>query len=263
MKIILHADDFGFDNDTVRATIDCFEKGALTSATIMPSMPSTKDAIAYARENSQFSFGVHLTYVDGLPPISNPGKIKSLVKNDVFLPSNKIRLKSFLNSLNKKEIVEETKRQIGVLLDASVSVSHVDSHGHIHKFPIFQEAVEEAISYFNIKKVRKGQDIFLNSANKTGLKRKLLHAINNKMDSGLKKKFFSTNHFYMPTNYYDVAWAEEILNVISSLDGEHTLEIGVHPGFDEEWRLQEYKDILLFSNLIRESNNKLINWNDL
>jgi predicted glycoside hydrolase/deacetylase ChbG (UPF0249 family) len=263
MKIILHADDFGFDNDTLNATIDCFEKGALTSATIMPSMPSTKDALAYARENSQFSFGVHLTYVDGLTPISNPSKIKSLVKNDVFLPSNKIRLKSFLNSLNKKEIVEETKRQIGVLLDASVFVSHVDSHGHIHKFPIFQEAIEEAINYFNIKKVRKGQDVFLNSNNKNGIKRKFLNAINNKLDSRLKKKFFSTDYFYMPTNSFDVEWAEEILEIISLLDNENTIEIGVHPGYAEQWRLQEYKDILLFSNLVRESNNQLINWKDL
>ncbi|WP_262148706.1 ChbG/HpnK family deacetylase [Chryseobacterium foetidum] len=263
MKIILHADDFGFDNDTLKATIDCFEKGALTSATIMPTMSSTKDALAYAKENSQYSFGVHLTYVDRLRPVSNPDKIKSLLKNDVFLPSNKIRIKSFLNLLNKKEIVEETKRQIGLLLDSSVSVSHVDSHGHIHKFPIFQEAIEEAINYFNIKKVRKGQDTFLSTVDKAGLKRKLLNAINNKMDSGLKKKFLSTDYFYMPTNSFDVDWGKEILKIISSLDNEHTLEIGVHPGYNDKWRLREYKDIILFSNLIKESSNRLITWNDI
>ena len=41
MRIIINADDFGMDEDTVRATIECLEAGALTGATIMPNMPAT------------------------------------------------------------------------------------------------------------------------------------------------------------------------------------------------------------------------------
>ena len=44
MKVILHSDDFGFDKDTLEATIDCFEKGALTSATIMVNCEATEEA---------------------------------------------------------------------------------------------------------------------------------------------------------------------------------------------------------------------------
>jgi predicted glycoside hydrolase/deacetylase ChbG (UPF0249 family) len=264
MKIILHADDFGFDDNTVKATIDCFEKGALSSATIMPSMPSTRKAIAYAKENPQFSFGVHLTYVDGLDPICNSNEIKSLVdRNGMFLPSNRIRLKSFLHTLNQKEIIEETKRQIGFLLDSSISVSHIDSHGHIHKFPIFQDAIAEAIDSFNIKRVRKGQDIFLNLINNNGIKRKFFRALNDKMDHGLVKKFISTDHLYMPTNSFDVNWTDRLLDSISTLDDKSTLEVGVHPGTDEKWRENEYNDILLFSSILKGTNNELISWNNI
>jgi predicted glycoside hydrolase/deacetylase ChbG (UPF0249 family) len=264
MKIILHADDFGFDDNTVKATIDCFEKGALNSATIMPSMPSTKKAIEYAKVNPQFSFGVHLTYVDGLEPICNANEIKSLIdKSGKFLPSNSIRLKSFLHTLNRKEIIEETKRQIGFFLDSSIPVSHVDSHGHIHKFPFFQDAICEAIDYFSIRKVRKGQDVFLNLLNSNGLKRKLLQTLNNRMDNGLVKKFISTNHLYMPTNSFDIDWSEKLLDKISMFDVQNTLEVGVHPGTDEKWRAQEYKDILLFSSILKGTSNELINWNNI
>jgi hypothetical protein len=39
MKIITNVDDFGYSDDTVAATIECFEKGAPISATIMSKMP--------------------------------------------------------------------------------------------------------------------------------------------------------------------------------------------------------------------------------
>ena len=38
MQLIVNADDFGLSDDTADATIECFERGALTSATIMPAM---------------------------------------------------------------------------------------------------------------------------------------------------------------------------------------------------------------------------------
>ena len=74
MKVILHSDDFGFDKDTLEATIDCFEKGALTSATIMVNCEASEAAFEYARKHPEFSFGVHLTYVDGLKPVM-PAKV--------------------------------------------------------------------------------------------------------------------------------------------------------------------------------------------
>ena len=39
-RLIINADDFGFSEDTVVATIELFNKGLLTSATMMPNMPT-------------------------------------------------------------------------------------------------------------------------------------------------------------------------------------------------------------------------------
>lgn len=264
MQIILHADDFGYNKDTVKATIECFEKGALTSATIMATMESTKEAITFAKHHPQFSFGLHLTFVDGLRPLCFPNKIKSLVdKNGMFLPSNKIRLKSLLHLINRRSVVEETKRQINVVHEAGIPVSHIDSHGHIHKFPIFQDAIAEAIEFFGIKKVRKGQDIYLNPLNNDSIKRKIINALNIQMDQGLIKKFISTDHFFMPANTMDINWSKKLLNIASSIDTQSTLEVGVHPGNHENWRKQEYKDILVFASAIKETNHELINWHNI
>ena len=56
----------------MRATIECFEAGALTSATIMPGMPSTDEALAFARTRPDLSFGVHLTLTETAPNVPSP-----------------------------------------------------------------------------------------------------------------------------------------------------------------------------------------------
>lgn len=263
MKIILHADDFGFDFDTVQSTIHLFEIGVLTSATIMPNMPFTKLAIDFAKSNPQFSYGIHLTYVDSLKPISNPNKIRSLIdKNGNFLSSSLIRSKSFLGNLSSNEIVEETKRQIGFLIDSKILLSHVDSHGHIHKFPYFQKAIYESLLTFNLNKVRKVQDIFLDFET-FSLNNVLKKALNKHLDNELKKKFITTNNFYMPTGNCDINWSDKLFNKILLYPENSTLEIGVHPGRAEKWRFNEFKDIQNFSNLIKGSNHQLINWIDI
>lgn len=258
MKFITHADDFGFDKDTVKATIDCFEKGALSSASIMPNMPGTRDAVEYAKNNPQFSFGVHLTYVDGLLSISNTDSISSLLdKNKTFLPSNQIRKKGLLFGLNEKHIIEETTRQIATLMDAGILISHVDSHGHIHKIPIFQRALENTLPVFNIKKVRRVQNFFVDKR-----KKGVMDLLNSYWGSSIASQFMTTDLFYMPAQRLDTKWADNLLLRIENFSTDMIIEIGVHPGYKEEWRKNEYDDILDFTKKASVSHDS-INWNNL
>ncbi len=260
MKIILHADDFGFDENSTRCTIDCFEKYALSSASIMAKMPATKYAIDFAKANKEHSFGIHLTYVDGLAPMAEIEKISSLLSSDqVFKPSNHIRINSLIGLISKKQIQEETKCQIGFLLDSGINISHIDSHGHIHKFPVFQRAIKEVINSFGLYKARKVQDIYLQKETS-----KPHNILNRLFDIRIKGHFKTTDHFYMPATRMDQNWQEPILEKIQDLDDHKILEIGVHPGENEFWRKNEYHDILSFSRTIRQSaKHKIINWHNL
>lgn len=49
-KLIINADDFGFTEATNYGIIDCFNKGVLTSTTIMANMPGFNHAIKLAKE---------------------------------------------------------------------------------------------------------------------------------------------------------------------------------------------------------------------
>lgn len=259
MNIILHADDFGYDEDTCQATIDLFEKGILRSASIMVNMPASKIAIDYAKKHPEFSFGVHLTYVDGLSPVCNPKEIRSLVnKNGKFLLSNEVRKKSLFFKLNKQEIVKESVKQIEVLGAAGIKITHLDSHGHLHKFPSFLLALDNIAKETKINKIRRVQNLFI-TPHKTGVS----SILNSIFGQYISNHFKSTKYFYMPANSFDTNWSNTVLSNINTLVENSTLEIGVHPGFQEEWRLNEYKDLLLFGQLLQGSSHKLINWNNI
>lgn len=262
MKVILHADDFGFDKDTVEATIECFEKGSLTSATIMPTCEAAEMAMNYAKEHPEFSFGVHQTYVDGLKPACDPRGIRSLTNaNGVFLESNVVRKKALMLNVNKDEIVKESNAQKAILENYGVKVSHLDSHGHLHKFPSFLLAMKKMhIEGQKKLKLRSVQDIFINNPSTTSPTTML----NNLFRWYIKKNFLTTDYFYMSANALDTNWAGQIIKQMNALPQEATIEIGVHPGHQEEWRQHEFDDINIFAAMLKDSGrHTIINWNDI
>lgn len=257
MRIIINADDFGYSEDTVKATIDCFEGGALTSATIMPNMPATSQAIAFARDHGEFSFGVHLTFesTGSERPISSASEIPDLLQgNGQFLTSRQMRAKAMLGRLTVSQIEREIERQIEHLLDNGVCVSHVDSHGHMHKYPPFLQALRRVLGRYGITKVRSVQDVYL--------KAKWLSPtfwLGARWRQRIRRDFVTTDHFYMPTSTGDRIWGTDILK---TLKGD-TLEIGLHPGYEESWRNAERVTVQSFAKAIDRESCRLISWREL
>ena len=263
MKVILHADDFGYDKDTTQATIDLLECGALTSATIMPTMPAAGEAIAYAATHKQFSFGVHLTYVDGLKPALQKEGSTLLDTNGLFYPSNDVRKKAIKFTLRKKDIVEESLAQIEIVRKGGVELSHLDSHGHLHKFPSFLLALPEIKRRSGIERVRRVQNIFLQ---KQGLSPTTM--LNRCFDWRIAHTCLTTDYFYMSANNMETGWANALLEQMECLPQNSTIEVGVHPGHadteEERWRISEYQDLLDFANKIRQiGTHQIITWNEV
>lgn len=260
MKVILHADDFGFNEDSCKATIECLEKGALSSATIMVNCEASNMALDYAKNHPEKSFGVHLTYVDELTPVSAPNHINSLVdKNGVFLSSAIISMKALRFGLSTKEVIKETLAQIEKMKNAGCNISHLDSHGHMHKFPQMLSALTKIKMSNPGLRVRRVQNVFVEDTNIGPTK--ILNAL---LDSYISHTFLTTEYFYMPANHFDVNWSDAILTKMDNLPQDSTIEIGVHPGHKEEWRQHEYDDIIDFATKLRASEkHQIINWNQI
>ncbi len=260
MLIVVNADDFGGSEETVRATIECFEQGALTSATIMPRMPATEAALEYARSRPDLSFGVHLTFVtDGLDlPLSDPAGLDRLLGPDGrFLATGEVRRRALLRQIPVEQIAREAEAQLAFLRDHGVPVSHVDSHRHVHKFGPFREALARVLPRFDVRRVRNVQDVWLRRPLKSPTY--WLGAVWRRQ---LMRRFLTTDHFYMPTSAHDTDWEDPLLAAARGLSGR-SLEIGVHPGFDEPWRNDERLTVQRLAARARAEGHTLAPWTEV
>ena len=235
-KLIINADDFGLDEDTVEWTIKGFELGKLTSATIMAGMPETTRAVEYAKAHPQFSFGVHLCLVDE-KPMCKPEDIRSMIdpKTGKLWATRQFIIRNFLGLIKVEDIKREMRTQVESLLAMGLEISHVDGHGHNHRLPQAIKALKalqkEGLSGFD--KVRRCQDVFFG---KPGL---LARLINKPMQKRLDGVFKMTDHFLMTAGHTaDLKWFTKSLAMLP----EGTTEIGVHPGITEDWRRIDTED---------------------
>ncbi len=256
VKIILNADDFGLSSDTVETTIACLESGLLTSATIMAGAPATDEALHYACAHPEFSFGVHLQFVgDGTQrPLSNPRLVPGLVdEHGHLLPTNVVRRKALLRRVSPEEIETETIAQVEYVRSHGVPVTHVDSHRHLHKFPQIRAGLERALPKLEVERVRNVQDVFLRRPlrNPTALRAPAWRR-------ALMRRFATTEHFYMPTTTSDRGWDE----LATRVPRGESIEIGLHPGTDEEWRRNETLALRAFVEQVR-SDHDLVSWRSI
>jgi predicted glycoside hydrolase/deacetylase ChbG (UPF0249 family) len=260
VRIILNADDFGFSQDTVRATIECFERGALTSATIMPNMPASPEALEFARRHPEHTYGVHLTFVgDGFEqPVSRPDEIPALVDARGRLPTtNRARARALFRLQPVDQIEREVAAQIRAVRDGGVAVTHVDSHRHLHKFAPFRLALRRTLPRFGISRVRNVQDVYL--------RRPLTSPtfwLGHMWRRSLMREFDTTDHFYMPASAGDESW-QELIPWISAQPQSRTLEVGVHPGFEEDWRDHERRSTESFAQGAASQGHTLVDWRDI
>lgn len=270
MRIITNADDFGFSPETVAATIECLERGALTSATIMATMPASAEAVAYARAHPEKSFGAHLTYVgDGVERALSPApEIPDLaLASGLFRPSNDVRKAAMLGRVRVAQVERETVAQLENLRGRGVPIAHVDSHGHLHKFGPFRAALRNVLPRFGIARVRSAQDLYLSRPLKSPT-----YWLGPWWRARLRALFpATTDHFFMPTSSWETDWTGALLDRLALIERARgaqgrtlTVEVGVHPGYaTEPWRNDEREAIQRFAQEARRRGHDLIGWKDL
>ena len=251
-KLIVNADDFGFDDETVDWTIRGFETGKIASATIMAGMSATERAVEYAKAHPQFSFGVHLCLVDE-KPMSDPAKIPSMIdpRTGKLWATRQFIVRNFLGLVKVVDIKTEMKTQIESLKAMGLKISHVDGHGHNHRLPQSIRALQELqVEGVIGDKVRRCQNLYFG---KPGLLGKL---INGPMQKRLDRSFKMTDYFLMTAGHtQDEKWFSKTLAILP--DG--VTEIGIHPGMTEEWRRVDCVDCFRSDFFAAE----LVNFNEI
>jgi predicted glycoside hydrolase/deacetylase ChbG (UPF0249 family) len=137
-RLIINADDFGLAPGVNRAIVELQLAGALSSATLMANGPFFSPAVYMAFAQPALGVGCHVVLVDGSPCLRT-AEVPSLV--DPRNPSSfRTTVGSFFADLlrgriREEEIEAEAVAQIRRIQSSGITVSHIDSHKHVHAFP--------------------------------------------------------------------------------------------------------------------------------
>jgi MarC family membrane protein len=135
-RLIVNADDFGLTLPVTQGIIDAFERGILTSASLVATGTAFDRAAQYAASHHDLDSGVHLMIVHGTPVLPAE-KITSLVQPDgMFLPGYGEFMARYLSGgVRDEEVEAEWSAQIARLRGAGVRITHLDSVQHLHLVP--------------------------------------------------------------------------------------------------------------------------------
>jgi predicted glycoside hydrolase/deacetylase ChbG (UPF0249 family) len=222
-SLLINADDFGYNDDVTDATIDLFERGAIRSATIMVGMPASARAIAYARsQGRRFSFGLHFNIVDGMRPHSTaPATLLDASGRFRMSPAQRRRASTF--RLAGRDVEAELEAQLAALRSAGIEVSHIDSHGHLHKFPVVALAVRRVMRRRGVPHVRLPQSLYTSK----GVGKRLLNFWCRRFFAGLSHPA----NTYLISDHGDPAWFDRLLATLPA----GVTELAVHPGASADW----------------------------
>ncbi|HWB10971.1 MAG TPA: ChbG/HpnK family deacetylase [Pirellulales bacterium] len=176
-RLLLHADDFGFNEPVTRGIIDGLSRGLLTGTSVLANAPAAPLAIdlwtrlerlrvagelpsAAIRNRlcdaeSPFDLGVHLNLTQGRPLIGSryPGGL--LDRAGRFLSPARLFLKLVLGGRRwQSAIRDELAEQIEWLLDHGLRPTHLNGHQYVEMMPVVRELVPNLARRYGIGSVR-------------------------------------------------------------------------------------------------------------
>lgn len=128
--LIVNGDDAGMCHAANMATIECIEKGLMRSSTIMVPCPWFPEIAAYAKQDPDKDFGVHLCHTAEWTkyrwgPVADRAQVPGLVDADGYLWRS---VEEVYAHAKPEEALIEARAQIKRALAAGIDVTHLDSH---------------------------------------------------------------------------------------------------------------------------------------
>lgn len=266
--LIVHADDMGLSHATNSAVIEAFQKGGITSGSIMVPCPWFPEIAEFAKNNSQLDIGIHLTltsewdkyFFGGVLPASAIPNL--LNQNGYFYPS----VEEFAKHANGAEVEKEIRAQIERALSFGIKPTHLDNHmGTILASPEYYQILLKLGHEYQLPVLIPADMI-------AGISPQLLEM--------LSRDNVVVDHLFMINQASPAKqWGEPYLKFIGNMqpglneiivhlaiDNNETRAIMVnHPDFGSEWRQHDLDFVLSpkFKKALDDRNIKLVTWRQI
>ena len=160
--LIINSDDFGYSNSINLATKEAFDKGLISSTTLLVNMEGYDSAIKMIKSNcvDKNNIGLHINLQEGIP-------ITKEIRNLNICDNSGAFNYSFRNNshfFRDKEFIKIVKNEIDSQImkfknDINSLPTHVDSHDHSHTEFFMLKILAETLLDHKIKFVRPTRNI--------------------------------------------------------------------------------------------------------
>ena len=266
--LIIHADDIGVSHSENIASIYAMEHGSVNSGSIMVPCPWFGEIAAYAKDNQDADFGLHLTLTSEWKyykwgPLTMVNEVPGLVDDNNHLFGNRNDFKTHASAL---EVEKELRFQIETALKYGIQLTHLDSHmftlylkpeyldvykklGREYKLPILLNKEYLALFGLDIERSIDKEDIVVDN---------LYMALPEDYKKGMGNYYSETMRTLSPG-----------LNVIllhAAYSNEEMKAVTVdHEGFGADWRQQDFNFFTsdTCGEIIKEEKIQLITWREI
>lgn len=236
-RLIVNADDFGRHELINRAVERAFNTGCLRSATLMAGGIAFNDAAQLAKRLTGLGVGIHFTLANG-NPVLPPNEIPSLVTEEGIFYADYIQfLKRYLSGkVALAEVKSELAAQLNKISRAGLSLTHVDSHQHLHHVPGITEVVLDLATSAGIRSMRVANArLFDGELDSLG---KFVGRLGLSSLAKVAARKARKRHIAAPEHFAGIVAGESVtetfmLKLIENLRGG-TTEVMLHPGTDNQ-----------------------------
>lgn len=174
MRLIINADDYGYNPNCTRAITECLRKGWITNTTLMVTMPDCEEALDQAKSGGFLNrIGLHLNLYGGKPLTD---KIKHCPRfcdeeggfNHQFCNGLK-QCWTPLSAIESDALGMEVSAQCARYIELGLPVRHLDSHHHSHLHPCVLPIVSVVAKAYGFQTMRRG----LNAHSRQPIKRSI------------------------------------------------------------------------------------------
>ncbi|MFN8044633.1 MAG: ChbG/HpnK family deacetylase [Dermatophilaceae bacterium] len=155
-RLVVNADDLGLTKGVNRAIRKAHLEGIVTSTSLLTVARHHADAISMLEATPTLAAGLHLALVGEDPPVLSAREVPTLVDRRGHFP---LGYRAFVaraatGRVDPADIRRELDAQIQVATSAGLSLSHLDSHQHVHLWPSVARVVIDLARTHGIGQVR-------------------------------------------------------------------------------------------------------------
>jgi predicted glycoside hydrolase/deacetylase ChbG (UPF0249 family) len=142
--LVVTADDYGLTDATSRAIVACHAAGTVTATSVLAVAPGVERRLPWLDDAPGLSVGVHLALVGEDPPLLSATEVPTLVDRRGRLAASWRALVPRLvaGRVDPADVRRELAAQIDLVAAARTPrPTHLDSHQHLHLWPLVAEVV--------------------------------------------------------------------------------------------------------------------------